>query len=146
MNQPTLPAPNKERKLLDQYRDALRIKHYSPRTEETYTQWVKNFILYHKKRHPKEMGTLVVITCTKQRSKKPSKRLPAWQRLTNMLLLTHFAIRLLHTFYTMGTIPSTCGLGRCTHHPGTARPQRPQNHHDLHARASTRRPGSEKPS
>jgi hypothetical protein len=71
MNQPTLPAPNKERKLLDQYRDALRLKHYSPRTEETYTQWVKNFILYHKKRHPKEMGTLVVITCMKQRYKKP---------------------------------------------------------------------------
>src|SRR5918996_2316194 len=46
----------KGKKLLDQYRDALRVKHYSPRTEDTYILWVKNFILYHNKRHPKEMG------------------------------------------------------------------------------------------
>lgn len=43
-------------KLLDVYRDALRVKHYSPRTEDTYVSWVKNFILFHKKRHPREMG------------------------------------------------------------------------------------------
>ena len=43
------------KKLLDQYRDALRVKHYSPRTEETYIEWVKNFIYFHNKRHPKEM-------------------------------------------------------------------------------------------
>jgi integrase len=54
MNQPN-PAPQPP-KLLDQYRNALRIKHYSPRTEDTYLQWVKNFILFHGKRHPKEMG------------------------------------------------------------------------------------------
>jgi len=44
------------RKLLDVYRDALRVKHYSPRTEDTYVAWVKNFILFHNKRHPREMG------------------------------------------------------------------------------------------
>jgi site-specific recombinase XerD len=44
------------RKLLDVYRDALRVKHYSPRTEDTYAAWVKNFILFHNKRHPREMG------------------------------------------------------------------------------------------
>ena len=44
------------KKLLDQYRDALRLKHYSPRTEDTYVTWVKNYILFHDKRHPKEMG------------------------------------------------------------------------------------------
>ena len=44
------------RKLLDVYRDALRVKHYSPRTEDTYLAWVKNFILFHNKRHPREMG------------------------------------------------------------------------------------------
>ena len=41
---------------MDQYREVLRVKHYSPRTEDTYTQWVRNFILFHRKRHPKEMG------------------------------------------------------------------------------------------
>ena len=55
MTQPISPAPQ-EKKLLDQYRDALRIKHYSPRTEDTYIQWVRNYILFHNKRHPKEMG------------------------------------------------------------------------------------------
>jgi len=45
-----------EKKLLDQMRDILRAKHYSPRTEETYVDWAKRFILFHDKRHPSEMG------------------------------------------------------------------------------------------
>ena len=44
------------RKLLDQVRDALRIRHYAYRTEQTYIDWIKRFIFFHKKRHPKEMG------------------------------------------------------------------------------------------
>ena len=43
-------------RLLDQVRDKIRLKHYSIRTEQAYTDWVKRFVLYHKKRHPKEMG------------------------------------------------------------------------------------------
>lgn len=42
--------------LLDQLRETLRAKHYSIRTEDTYTDWVKRFILFHKKRHPNTMG------------------------------------------------------------------------------------------
>ena len=45
-----------KKELLDQLRDTLRIKHYSYRTEESYVQWVRRFILFHKKRHPAEMG------------------------------------------------------------------------------------------
>jgi len=48
------------KKLLDQVRDAIRTKHYSYRTEQTYVEWIKRFILYHKKRHPKEMGAAEV--------------------------------------------------------------------------------------
>lgn len=44
------------RKLLDQVGDAIRIKHYSLRTEQTYKEWTKRYILFHKKRHPKDMG------------------------------------------------------------------------------------------
>ncbi|PSB29409.1 integron integrase [Stenomitos frigidus] len=44
------------RKLLDQLRDVIRLKHYAYRTEETYVQWVRRFILFHEKRHPREMG------------------------------------------------------------------------------------------
>jgi integron integrase len=54
MNQP-MPS-NPPKKLLDQYRDALRLKQYSSRTERTYTLWVRSYILFHQKRHPKDMG------------------------------------------------------------------------------------------
>lgn len=43
-------------KLLDRMRAALRARHYSIRTEDTYVQWVKRFILFHRKRHPSAMG------------------------------------------------------------------------------------------
>lgn len=44
------------KKLLDQVRDAVRLKHYSYRTEETYVQWIRRHILFHSKRHSQEMG------------------------------------------------------------------------------------------
>jgi hypothetical protein len=43
-------------KLLDQVREHIRVKHYSYRTEQAYVQWVKRFILFHNKKHPKDMG------------------------------------------------------------------------------------------
>lgn len=43
-------------KLLDQVRNAIRVKHYSYRTEESYINWIKRFIFFHNKRHPAEMG------------------------------------------------------------------------------------------
>jgi integron integrase len=43
-------------KLLDQVRDRLRVKHYSIRTEHTYVDWIKRYILFHGKRHPKDMA------------------------------------------------------------------------------------------
>ena len=43
-------------KLLDQLRDKIRLKHYSIRTEEAYADWVRRFILFNRKRHPKDMG------------------------------------------------------------------------------------------
>jgi integron integrase len=42
--------------LLDQVRDAIRIRHYSIRTEEAYVQWIRAFIRFHGLRHPREMG------------------------------------------------------------------------------------------
>ncbi len=44
-------------RLLDQMREVLRLKHRSVRTEKAYIGWVKRFILFHDKRHPKDMGT-----------------------------------------------------------------------------------------
>ena len=48
--------PPDKPKLLDQLRDRIRLKHYSRRTEDVYLDWSKRYILYHKKRHPQEMG------------------------------------------------------------------------------------------
>jgi integron integrase len=44
------------KKLLDQVRDVIQKKHYSPRTEKTYLDWIRQYILFHNKKHPREMG------------------------------------------------------------------------------------------
>jgi integron integrase len=44
------------KKLLDQLSDTLRMKHYSYRTEETYIDWVRRYILFHHKQHPNTLG------------------------------------------------------------------------------------------
>ncbi len=44
------------RRLLDQVRDAVRVRHYSYRTEQAYVGWIRRFVLFHDKRHPAEMG------------------------------------------------------------------------------------------
>jgi len=59
MDYPTAPPirrNKKPQKLLDQLRDAIRARHYSIRTEKCYADWVRRFILFHNKRHPREMG------------------------------------------------------------------------------------------
>ncbi len=43
-------------KLLDRVRQAIRIRHYSRRTEEAYVGWIRRFILFHGKRHTAQMG------------------------------------------------------------------------------------------
>lgn len=43
-------------RLMDQERSILRVHHYSLRTEQSYLHWIKRYILYHGKRHPREMG------------------------------------------------------------------------------------------
>lgn len=47
---------SKPPKLLDQVRTAIRLRRMSYRTEQTYCGWIKRFIFFHNKRHPKEMG------------------------------------------------------------------------------------------
>ena len=47
---------HRSKRLLDRVRDVIRLKGYSVRTEEAYADWTKRFILFHDKRHPREMG------------------------------------------------------------------------------------------
>ncbi|HXO22450.1 MAG TPA: integron integrase [Thermoanaerobaculia bacterium] len=66
MNEPVVDVPQaqpfiagvekKEPRLLDRVRDALRVRHMSLRTEKTYVHWIRLFILFHQKRHPKDMA------------------------------------------------------------------------------------------
>jgi hypothetical protein len=43
-------------RLLEQVRAVIRLKHYSIRTEEAYTHWIKEYILFHRKQHPSMLG------------------------------------------------------------------------------------------
>ncbi|HEU4460708.1 MAG TPA: integron integrase [Methylibium sp.] len=52
-SQHSAPKPPK---LLDQLRVAIRVRHYALRTEQSYVDWARRFILFHGKRHPAEMG------------------------------------------------------------------------------------------
>ena len=52
--------PNPKLKLLDQVSEVMRFKHCSIRTETSYRDWIKRFILFHGKRHPREMGAAEV--------------------------------------------------------------------------------------
>jgi integron integrase len=52
----TTAAAASSPRLLDRVRWHLRVKHYSIRTEQAYVDWIRRFILFHRKRHPNEMG------------------------------------------------------------------------------------------
>lgn len=49
-------TPAARPRLLDEVRACLRYKHYSRRTEEAYIHWIRRYILFHGKRHPRDMG------------------------------------------------------------------------------------------
>jgi integron integrase len=51
-----MPSQHQSPKLLEQVCEAIRARHYSIRTEDSYLRWIKRFILFHGKRHPREMG------------------------------------------------------------------------------------------
>lgn len=47
-------------KLLDVMRNKIRLKHYSLATERSYLVWVKRYILFHNKKHPKDMAKVEI--------------------------------------------------------------------------------------
>lgn len=49
-------GPAAKPRLLDQVRGAIRVRHYSRRTEQAYVAWIRRFIVFHGKRHPRELG------------------------------------------------------------------------------------------
>ena len=57
---PSAPSPAPKPKLLDQLAAALRVRHYSPRTVKAYIAWVRRYVIFHGKRHPRELGAVEV--------------------------------------------------------------------------------------
>ena len=55
------PTASEKPRLLDQVRQAIRARHYSPLTEKAYAGWVRRFILFHHRRHPSQMGGSEVV-------------------------------------------------------------------------------------
>ena len=58
---------NKPR-LLDQVRNAIRVRHMARSTEKAYVDWIRKYILFHNKRHPREMGNAEVKTFLTQKT------------------------------------------------------------------------------
>lgn len=46
-----------EKKLREQFRDVTRLRHLGLRTEETYWNWIRRFIVFHQKRHPRDLSS-----------------------------------------------------------------------------------------
>lgn len=55
-NSDEAPSASASPRLLDRLREAIRVRHYSIRTEDTYVDWVRRFIVFHGKRHPLGLG------------------------------------------------------------------------------------------
>ncbi len=57
--EPSVLGPE-DQGLVERVRDAIRLKHYSIRTEQAYVNWIKRYIYFHNVRHPAEMGAAEV--------------------------------------------------------------------------------------
>ena len=82
-------------KLLDQVRHAIRIRHYSRQTEQTYVAWIRRVILFHWKKHPAtmgapEIGALLSWLATNQRVSASTQN----QALSALLFLYKHVLRI----------------------------------------------------
>src|SRR3989475_6734813 len=75
------------RTLLGRLRAAVRARHYSPRTEESYVGWVKRFVVFHGRQHPDQLGEAEVRTFLEHLAERVGGR--AWTR--NQAVAARFA-------------------------------------------------------
>ena len=79
----------KAQKLLDRVRSAIRLRHYSPRTEEAYVGWIRRFVIFHHKRHPTEMGDAEVRRFLTDLAEKQSVSAPTQNQALNALVFLY---------------------------------------------------------
>lgn len=80
-------------KLLDQVCGAIRARHYSRRTEEAYVYWIRKYILFHGKRHPRELnGAHVTAFLTSLAVKQRVSSSTQNQALSGLLFLYRFVL------------------------------------------------------
>ncbi|MEO7724974.1 MAG: integron integrase [Chthoniobacterales bacterium] len=79
-------------KFLDQVRTILRTRHYSLRTEEAYLGWIRRFILFHGKRHPREMGAAEVAAFLNYLAQERSVAAATQNQALNALLFLYEAV------------------------------------------------------
>lgn len=53
---PPQNLPGQPLRLMDRVREAIRVRHYSRRTEEAYVTWIRRYIIFNKKAHPSALG------------------------------------------------------------------------------------------
>jgi hypothetical protein len=58
---PENAASGRKPRFLDQMRTFMRARRYTRRTEQAYVDWVRRFILFHSKRHPRELGENEIV-------------------------------------------------------------------------------------
>jgi integron integrase len=86
------PSTKKSRKLLDQIRDAIRLKHYSYSTEKTYVHWARRYILFHNKRHPAEMGAVEIESFLTHLAKEDNVSASTQNQALNALLFLYRSV------------------------------------------------------
>jgi integron integrase len=86
------PSTKKSRKLLDQIRDTIRLKHYSYSTEKTYVHWARRYILFHNKRHPAEMGAVEIESFLTHLAKEDNVSASTQNQALNALLFLYRSV------------------------------------------------------
>ena len=81
-------------KFLDQVRAILRTRHYSLRTEQVYLGWIRRFILFQGKRHPREMGSAEVAAFLNHLANERTVAAATQNQALNALLFDSFAAQL----------------------------------------------------